>query len=147
MSRQRIVIESPLKGDFSTNRLYATWCCRHMHECGFSPLASHLVAPWFMDDRVEEERVAGMAMPWFWQREVPHYFFVDLGMSGGMVTSEARCLELGIPVFTLNHLPPRLLQCFQNGEPPPHTPGFDPVAASHHPAGYPLASDVSIIVG
>lgn len=124
MERQPIVIESPLKGDFALNRRYATWCCRHMHECGHSPIASHLLAPWFMDDRVEEDRLAGVEMPWVWQPGVPHYFFIDLGVSGGMALATARCMELGIPIFEHNHLPPRHWQSFRSGEWPPHTPGY-----------------------
>lgn len=126
MERSRIIIESPLKGDFATNRLYATWCCRHMHECGYSPLASHLVAPWFLDDRVDDERQAGITMPWFWQPDVPHYFFIDLGESGGMLAGKEHCLELGIRIVEDNKLPMQYWQRFEGGEPPPHTPGFGP---------------------
>jgi hypothetical protein len=126
MERTRVIIESPLKGDFATNRLYATWCCRHVHECGYSPLASHLVAPWFLDDRVEEERLAGITMPWFWQVDIPHFFFTDLGESGGMLASKQHCLELGIRIVEGNQLPPPYLLLFKKGEAPPHTPGFGP---------------------
>lgn len=145
MEHQRIVIESPLKGNFARNRLYATWCCRHMHECGFSPIASHLVAPWFMDDRVEEERAAGIFMSWFWLPEVPHYFFIDLGMSGGMQAGTERCLELGIAIHALNRLPPAYMLSFERGEAPPHTPGFEIVGPPRPAPGYPLSSDGTVI--
>ena len=118
------VVESPLKGNFAVNRLYATWCCRHLHDCGFSPLASHLLAPWFLDDRVEDERQAGIRMPWFWQTDVPHYFFRGLGLSSGMIFAKGRCLELGIPTFD-EELPQPYWEAFQRSEQPPHTPGFD----------------------
>lgn len=127
MERPCIAIESPLKGNFSLHRAYLTWCCRYMHECGYSPLASHLVAPWFLDDRIEDERTAGFSMPWFWRKEAPHYFFTDLGMSGGMVISAKRCLEMGIAVVEDNHLPSGYWSSFQKGELPPHTPGFESV--------------------
>lgn len=126
MERQRIIIESPLSGDFITNRRYATWCCRYMHEAGYSPLASHLVAPWFMDDRDAEDRAAGIEMPWFWLPDVPHHFFIDFGMSSGMVAALQRCRAFGIPTLEDISLPARYLQSFQNGKWPPHTPGFGP---------------------
>lgn len=126
MERQRIIIESPLSGDFLNNRRYATWCCRHMHEAGYSPLASHLVAPWFMDDRDAEDRAAGIDMPWFWLPGVPHIFFVDFGMSSGMLAAESRCRFLGIPTFDEARLPPGHLKSFLDGLWPPHTPGFGP---------------------
>jgi hypothetical protein len=125
MERQRVVLESPLKGNFAVNRLYATWCCRHLHELGYSPLASHRLAPWFLDDRREDERAAGMSMPWFWDPEVPHFFFIELGLSSGMIAAKGRCLELQIPISEGHQLPPEYWEAFQKGEQPPHTPGFE----------------------
>jgi hypothetical protein len=128
MERPRVVIESPLSGDFLKNRRYATWCCRYMHEAGFSPLASHLVAPWFMDDRDAVDRAAGIDMPWFWLPDVPHHFFTDFGMSSGMVAALDRCRGLGISTLEEATLPPHYLQLFLDGEWPAHTPGFGPDA-------------------
>ena len=125
MDHTRVVLESPLKGNFQLNRLYASWCCRYLYELGYSPLASHFVAPWFLDDRVEEERRAGMGMPWFWLPDVPHYCFVDLGVSSGMVAAKTRCAELGIQFSDGHTLPPPHWQAFLRGEAPPHTPGFE----------------------
>lgn len=130
MERKRVVIESPLKGDFLTNRRYATWCCRHMHEAGYSPLASHLVAPWFMDDRDAEDRAAGFDMPWFWLPDVPHAFFTDFGMSPGMDAALHRCRAEFIPTIEEARLPPEHLKRFLKGEWPPHTPGFGPDEAA-----------------
>lgn len=124
MERKRVIVESPLSGDFVTNRRYATWCCRHLHEGGYSPLASHLVAPWFMDDRDAEDRAAGIDMPWFWLPDVPHHFFIDFGMSNGMVSALHRCRALAIPTLENVTLPPAHLKSFLEGRWPPHTPGF-----------------------
>jgi hypothetical protein len=126
MERKRAIVESPLSGDFLTNRRYATWCCRHLHESGYSPLASHLVAPWFMDDRDAEDRAAGIDMPWFWLPGVPHHFFTDFGMSTGMVAALRRCRERGIPTLENVTLPPEYMKHFLDGRWPPHTPGFGP---------------------
>lgn len=125
MDRRRVVLESPLKGNFTANRLYATWCCRHLHELGYSPIASHLLAPWFLDDRKEDERAAGIDMPWMWQPDVPHFFFVDLGISSGMMAAKVRCLELGIDVSEGHRLPPPYWEAYLSDAEPPHTPGFD----------------------
>ncbi len=126
---QRIVIESPLKPSenwsFLAHRRYALWCCRHMYECGYAPIASHLIFPAYLDDRVDAERLAGIDMPWVWLPDVPHYFFVDLGISTGMTLARQRCVELGIEVHDDNRLPPRHLLAFSNDERPPHTPGFE----------------------
>jgi hypothetical protein len=130
MNQQKVVVESPLKGDFATNRLYATWCCRHLHESGFAPIASHLLDPWFLDDREEADRAAGISMPWFWLPDAPHFFFVDLGLSSGMVAARLRCTELGIPISEDCRLPALLWEAFRRGEQPPHTPGFEVHAAS-----------------
>jgi hypothetical protein len=147
MEHQRIIIESPLNGDFATNRRYATWCCRHMHECGYSPLASHLVAPWFMDDRIAADRDAGIGMPWFWLPDVTHYFFMDLGMSTGMLRALERCHNEGIPTFEGNRLPLRHLQSFQSGQWPPHTPGFGPEEPRRSESGFKLEVGVARALG
>lgn len=126
---KRIVIESPLKPSeqwsFSDHRRYALWCCRHMYECGYGAIASHLIFPFFLDDRVDVERAAGINMPWVWLPDVPHYFFEDLGVSSGMQFGRQRCLDLGIEIHEGNRLPPRHLLAFCAGHMPPHTPGFE----------------------
>ena len=92
-----IVIESPLKPtetrSFKDHRRYALWCCRHMFECGYGAIASHLLFPMYLDDRIEDERTAGIEMPWVWLPHVPHYFFEDLGFSTGMTLAKQRCLD------------------------------------------------------
>lgn len=97
-----------------------------MHEQGYAPIASHLVAPWFMDDRVLAEREAGIDMPWFWLPGVPHHFFVDLGESSGMRAARDRCQALGLPFVDGCRLPAEQLAMHREGRWPPHTPGFGP---------------------
>lgn len=141
MERKRVIVESPLSGDFLTNRRYATWCCRYLHESGYSPLASHLVAPWFMDDRDAEDRSAGIDMPWFWLPDVSHHFFTDFGMSSGMLGALRRCRERGIPTLEDATLPRKYLKSFLDGLWPPHTPGFGPDQAE------PRAEDFDLQAG
>ena len=96
-----------------------------MYECGYGAIASHLIFPFFLDDRVGVERAAGIDMPWVWLPDVPHYFFEDLGVSTGMRLGRQRCLDLGIEIHDGNRLPPRHLMAFVAGLLPPHTPGFE----------------------
>jgi hypothetical protein len=124
---QKIVVESPLSGDFKKNFRFLLWCMRavwleeHKHA-----LASHLINPWFMDDTEPEERQAGMSNPWAWDPSVPHMFFTDLGISFGMAEANRRCGE-NIPVCftTLQTYSLTCFSAFERGEWPPHTPGFE----------------------
>jgi hypothetical protein len=126
---KRIVIESPLSGDFRENYRYLLWCCRAVWlRDGMHAIASHMLNPWFMDDTAEAERAAGMGNPWAWSTTVPHWFFVDRGTSGGMVAAYEKCLVLGIGVrrgVLLADVHRACAEAFVRGEWPPHTPGFE----------------------
>jgi hypothetical protein len=122
-----VVIESPLAGDTERNLRYCLWVCRLAYTCGYAPIASHLVCPFFMDDAVSRERADGIAWPWAWQPGVPHWFAIDLGESGGMGLARERCDELGIEHdwLRLETVAPDMWAAFQRGEYPPHTKGFE----------------------
>lgn len=123
----RIVIESPLAGEFVRNFRFLLWCCRAVWEReGLHALASHLLNPWYMDDTVPAEREAGIANPWAWSPDVPHVAFVDLGVSSGMARARARCLREGIPHtdMFLREYAPLCWEAFGVGGCPTHTPGF-----------------------
>lgn len=125
---KKIVIESPLSGDtpedFQENFRYLLWCCRAAYLEGYQAIASHLVCPWFMNDRNPEERLAGIAWPWMWQGD-PHFFYDDRGMSSGMNLAWARCKRDHI-AFTKRSLKthPELWDAYRRGEWPPGTEGF-----------------------
>lgn len=125
--RKRIVIESPLSGDFLRNLRFALWCCRATYLAGYAPAASHLLCPWFMDDRSPEERADGIDWPWFWQPDIPHWFCTDLGISDGMYRAAERCgLSVSqIRSIELSVYAPSAWAAFERGEWPPHTPGFE----------------------
>jgi len=129
---KRIVIESPLRAEtpegFARNFRFLLWCCRAVYEreCVI-PIASHLVCPWFMDDRVSKERDDGIAMPWVWQPGTDHWFFLDLGVSKGMALAADRCTRErfehrfeDLSVYAPDHW-----AAFERGEWPPPTPGFE----------------------
>lgn len=125
---RKVVIESPLSGDFRNNFRFLLWCCRAVWlEEGKHAIASHMLNPWFMDDTDPEERKAGIANPWVWDPDVTHMFFTDLGMSRGMVEACNRCGELCILCIstTLRVYRPSCFEAFERGEWPPHTPGFE----------------------
>lgn len=95
----RVIIESPLAGDIERNRRYAEWICRSVWQRdGSHALASHLVCPHFLDEHEPDERAAGIDWAWFWQPDVPHWFFTDLGMSVGMQKAGARCKAIKDPL-------------------------------------------------
>lgn len=124
---RRVIIESPLAGDFGENFRYLLWCCRAVYKrLGKQPIASHLVCPWFMDDRDPDERRDGIDSPWVWDSSAPHYVFDDLGMSNGMQRALERCKardiehqKLQLAAFAIEWAG------FMAGNWPPHTPGFE----------------------
>jgi hypothetical protein len=62
-----------------------------------------------------------------WQRDVPHWFFLDLGVSGGMKFAERRCRDLGAPATQvwLRLFHHASFVAFERGDWPPHTRSFE----------------------
>lgn len=129
MTRERVVVESPLAGDVARNMRYAAWCCRVLVDDGKSPLASHFLCPWFLDDAVPTERTIGIDCPWVWQPDVEHVFFIDHGVSRGMIAAMSRCTTEGIPLNFTKLITdyPGAWDEFNRGAWPPHTKGFEVV--------------------
>jgi hypothetical protein len=124
-NRQRIVVESPLSGDFKENFRYLLWCCRAAYLAGYAPIASHLICPWFMDDQDAKERADGIDWPWMWRGE-QHWFFDDNGISGGMEHAMQRCYDdaIDFDVTTMAAISPNCWAAYQRGGWPPATEGF-----------------------
>lgn len=123
-----IVVESPLAGDTARNKRFAAWCCRAVWEVErVVAIASHLICPQYLDDRVPEERAAGMALKVCWGCDA-HLFFVDLGVSCGMNGAQTKCSIDGIEfdAWPLEIYHPPSWEAFLRGEWPPCTPGFGP---------------------
>lgn len=82
---KRVIIESPYQGDIERNVRYAQAC---MHEClmhGESPLASHLLYPQVLNDRIPFERELGIEAGFArWCAADLFDFYIDLGWSPGM---------------------------------------------------------------
>lgn len=123
----RVVIESPLAGDFRNNYRFALWCARAMWlQEGLHAIGSHMLNPWFMDDTDPEERQAGIDNAWVWETGATHTFFRDLGESRGMRLAQERCSHVGIAYETLllSEYAPECWAAYERGEWPPHTPAF-----------------------
>jgi hypothetical protein len=123
----RVVIESPLTGDTVRNFRFLLWCLRAVWLVDrVHGIASHQLNPWYMDDADPDERQAGIDNPWAWQLDTPHWFCVDLGVSGGMEAAMKRCTKLQIPQLDrlLATYHPPSWEAFKRGEWPPHTQGF-----------------------
>lgn len=96
---QRVIIESPLSGDFHRNVRYARLCCLDSLCRGESPYASHLIYTQMLDDRIPGHRKMGMEAGFCWAEVADlRAFYTDLGISDGMVEAEALADRLGQPV-------------------------------------------------
>lgn len=108
---QRVVIESPYKGDIPLNEIYGELC---MHDClinhNESPYASHLLytRSYVLRDHIQEERNLGIEAGFFW-RDVADktVFYTDLGVTDGMVLGIEDCEEKG-KLFEVRKLPDNL---------------------------------------
>lgn len=98
---KRVIIESPLRGDYEANREYARRCMRDSLKRGEAPYASHLLfdQPGILDDRYQHERDRGMRAGFAWG-EVAELcaVYVDLGISDGMLEGIRRAATNNIPI-------------------------------------------------
>lgn len=87
ISKRRVLIESPLAGDFERNIRYARACIRHSLLLGEAPFASHLLyaQEGILDDTVAEERRMGIEVGLMWGLMAEAtVVYEDLGISPGM---------------------------------------------------------------
>jgi hypothetical protein len=85
---KRIILESPFAGDTQTHIAYARACIKDSLLRGESPIASHLLytQEGILDDTIPEERQLGINAGLAWKSVADlHVFYIDLGMSPGMV--------------------------------------------------------------
>lgn len=105
---KKVVIESPLSGDFARNLQYARLCALDCVNRGEAPYASHLLMTQFLDDRNPEHRKLGMKAGFAWGEAADLVVvYRDLGISHGMEEGIQRAKERGKPV-ELRVLPPYL---------------------------------------
>jgi hypothetical protein len=96
---RRVIIESPYAGDVALNIRYARACMADSLKRGEAPYASHLLytQEGILDDSNLEERKLGIEAGNIW-REVADLtvFYMDLGMSPGMLAGYEDSLERGV---------------------------------------------------
>lgn len=106
---KRVVVESPLAGDFKRNIRYAQLCLLDCLQRGEAPFASHLLYPQVLDDRELRERDTGIWAGFAWAELADVCaVYQDLGVSGGMLMGAQRSARIGVEVVYRN-LPPHLL--------------------------------------
>ena len=124
---KRVVIESPLSGDFSRNKRYALWCAFHCYVCDESAYASHLIFPQFLDDKNPAHREFGITAGYEWAKKANVFaFYTDLGMSEGMERARDRWMDMADAGATIEErkLTPAMLAAFEDGRYPASTAGF-----------------------
>ena len=102
MHNRRVIIESPLSGDFILNRHYARLAMHHALSLGEDPYASHLLydQPGILDDTIPAERVRGIEAGLHWGDASAEatVVYTDLGTSGGMKLGITRAEAVLRPV-------------------------------------------------
>lgn len=96
---KRVVVESPLAGNFRQNIRYAQLCLLDCLFRGEAPFASHLLYPQVLDDRIGVAREAGIEAGFAWVEFADICaVYEDFGVSSGMERGVARAEGLGITV-------------------------------------------------
>lgn len=107
---KRVIVESPLSGDFERNQRYARLCCLDCLERGEAPLASHLLYTQMLDDRDFAQRELGMQAGFVWGECADLVAaYEDLGVSAGMARGIVAAERRGIDVVR-RVLAPHLLR-------------------------------------
>jgi len=101
---QRVVVESPFKGNRVRNKRYLEFCLRDCVYRGESPYASHKLLTDCLDDDDAEERRLGISAGLAWRHAAAHVFYVDLGWSDGMKLAKDLYDREGIP-YEIRNLP------------------------------------------
>ena len=106
-----VIIESPFAGkgnwfltrwiDKWRNIFYARRCVRDSLSRGENPIAFHLLHTQYgiLRDRIPEERKLGIEAGMEWMKKADaSIFYLDKGMSPGMLYGEHKASEAGVPI-------------------------------------------------
>lgn len=96
-----VIIESPYAGDIQKNVEYARAAIKDSLNRDEAPIASHLLytQPGILDDGKAEERAKGIAAGHAWMSSADKVaFYVDHGISPGMLQAVEKAKRLGIAV-------------------------------------------------
>jgi hypothetical protein len=98
---RRVLIESPLRGNYEANRAYAKLCVRDCLRHGEAPYASHLFfdQPGILDDTNTADRELGIEAGLAWGEAAELVaVYTDNGISGGMWIGIDQHTKNGIPM-------------------------------------------------
>lgn len=98
MESRLVYIASPYAGDIEKNVAFAKAACRYAAAQGCTLVAVHLMYPQFLDDRVPEEREAGLKMGMRVLAACDEIWLCGERMSAGMKAEEAEAKRLDIPI-------------------------------------------------
>lgn len=94
-----VILESPYAGDVESNLTYVRLCMNDCIKRGEAPLPSHALytQPNVLDDNDPAERKLGIECGYGWWKGADKIvFYIDRGMSGGMVAAFTRALDTGM---------------------------------------------------
>ncbi len=103
MTHSLVIIESPYAGNIECNVAYARACMVDSLERGETPFASHLIytQPGILDDGIPDERMRGIEGGYEWGKHADLIaYYVDFGVSPGMLESRIHWESTGIPIET-----------------------------------------------
>ncbi len=98
---KRVILESPYAGEIEENVRYARECVRDSLLRGEAPIASHLLytQDGILRDEVPEERKHGIDAGLAWKEVADlHVFYIDKGISSGMIYGMEYATKNKIPV-------------------------------------------------
>lgn len=93
-----VIIESPYAGEVDRNVSYARRAMKDSLGRGEHPIASHLLytLPGVLDDNKPEERKRGIEAGFaWWEKSEMIVFYLDYGVSPGMVEAMLRASKMG----------------------------------------------------
>jgi hypothetical protein len=116
-----VCIESPLRGDYPRNVLYADACMSDALGRGEAPFLGHLLYPRVLDDNIDAHRILGIEAHCAWLRAADVVIvYTDLGITEGMRKAISLAQTMKIPV-QFRSLGPDWLARIK----PSPTPGFN----------------------
>lgn len=122
---RRVIIESPLSGNFARNIRYARLCMLDCLRRGEAPFASHLLYTQVWDDLDDDLRAKGIAAGHEWYGGADAcVVYRDFGISKGMARGiKAASAAVGGILVETRCLAPDLMLVFRIGDEPDATEG------------------------
>ena len=103
--RKRVFVSSPLSADtqldMEINQVKAVSHCLFLSDLGFAPYAPHIICTQWLNDKVPQERCAGIdiGLSFLSVCSINFAFLHHNRWTTGMIQEREACFKLGIPVF------------------------------------------------